>query len=94
MLGFKAWGFGVRLLQLAHNLHLDALSLDIVEDQLVTSGSLVVDSGANSDLLFLLVLARLEGFEVLDEVPQIVVGVELVGIWVGVLSLAQLVDGS
>lgn len=80
------------LLHLTHNLNLNALSPDIVEYQLISRCALVVDSSTNSDLLVLLVLSGLEGAIILDEIPQIIVCMELVGIWVWVLGGSELVD--
>jgi hypothetical protein len=73
-------------------LDLNALSPDVVEYQLVSGRALVVDSSTNSDLLVLLVLSGLEGAIILDKIPQIIVCMELVRIWVWVLGGSELVD--
>ena len=80
------------LLGLAHDLYLDALISDIVEHELVSCRPLVVDSSTDSNLNLLLMLARLERAIILDEIPQIIFCMELVGIWVWVLGLSKLVD--
>lgn len=80
------------LLHLTHYLDLNALSPDVVEYQLVSGRALVVDSSTNSDLLVLLVLSGLEGAIILDKIPQIIVCMELVRIWVWVLGGSELVD--
>lgn len=82
------------LLQLAHNLHLDTLCANIVEHQLVSRGTLVIDSSTKSDLHILLVLSRLQRIVLGDELAQIVVDVELVWIWGWVLGLTEFIDGA
>lgn len=62
------------LLGLAHDLDLDTLDADIVEDELGTRSTLVVYPGTDSDDLVLVMLARLEVAEVLDEAADVVVG--------------------
>ncbi|GKT46492.1 uncharacterized protein ColSpa_06674 [Colletotrichum spaethianum] len=62
------------LLRLGHDLDLDALGTDVVEEELVARGTLVVDTSAHADDLLLVMLARLEVAEVLDKVAQVVVG--------------------
>ena len=82
------------LLNLAHNLNLDAGIDNIVEHQLVSRCTLVEDSSTNSDLDVLLVLARLERSVILDEILQLVCNIELVRVWIGFLGLAKLLDGT
>lgn len=88
--GLAAGGF----LRLAHDLHSGALGADIVEAEVGARGTLVVDTATDADDLFLLVLASLEVTKVLDEVSDVIVDVELVGVGVGVVALAELLDGS
>ncbi|KAI6763412.1 hypothetical protein HG531_012800 [Fusarium graminearum] len=80
------------LLSLAHDLDLDTLSSDIVEEELGARCSLSVDTGTNLNDLVLGVLARLEVTKLLDELSQVVCNIELVGVGVGALGLAELVD--
>ena len=80
------------LLSLTHDLDLDALSSDIVEEELGTGCSLSMDAGADLDDLVLGMLARLKVTELLSELAQIVCDIELVGVGVGALGLAELVD--
>jgi hypothetical protein len=61
------------LLRLAHDLDLDALDADVVEDELVARGALVIYPGTDAEDLVLVVLAGLELAKVLDKVAHIVV---------------------
>lgn len=83
-----------RLLRLAHDLHAHTLGADIVEAQVGSRRTLVVDAGSNVQSLLLLVLARLEVAELLLKFAQVVVDVELVRVGVGLVVLAELLDGS
>lgn len=76
----------------AHNLDLHTLGADVVEDQLATGGTLGVDTATNADHGVGLLFALLETLIVLQDVAQIGVDLELVGVGVWLLSLAQLVD--
>lgn len=82
------------LLGLGHDLDPHALSANIIEMKLVSRRSLAVYSCAKTNFLLLHMLSRLEMTKFLDEASDIVVGVEFVRVWVGVLSLAELVDVS
>lgn len=76
------------LLRLSHDLDLDALGADIVEEELVAGGTLVVDTGTNTDDLGLVALAGLEVSKVTGELAQIVVGyirVRFVPSWSGMV---------
>jgi hypothetical protein len=66
----------------------------IVEAKIDTSGTLVEDTGTDAQGSVLEVLARLEVAELGLELAQIVVDVELVGVRVGLMALAELLDGS
>lgn len=83
-----------RFLRLAHDLHPGALCSHIVEAEIGTRRALVVDSGTDTDLIVLLVFASLEATIIFDEVTEIVVGVELVGVGVWLVALSQLLNGS
>lgn len=80
------------LLSLTNDLDFDALCSDIVEDELGTRRTLAMDSGTELNDLVLGVLARLEMAVLVDEVSQVVLDMELVGVGVGALGLAELVD--
>jgi hypothetical protein len=75
-------------------LNLDTLISDIVEDEFVAIFALIVDSATNPNFDIFLMLARLERVIILDEIPEIVVDLELVRIRVWVLGLAEFVNGS
>ncbi|KAI6775311.1 hypothetical protein HG530_002069 [Fusarium avenaceum] len=92
VLSIKSGSILSHLLSLAHDLDLDALSSDIVEKELGTGCSLSVDTGTNLDDLVLGVLAGLEVTIILHKLSQVVCDIELVGVWVGALGLAELVD--
>lgn len=85
-------GLSSRVLGGAHDLDLDTLGADIVEDQLATSGTLGVDTTTEVDSDIGPLFALLETLVVLQNVAQIGVDLELVGVGVGRLSLAELVD--
>lgn len=85
-------GLSSRILGGAHDLDLDTLSADIVEDQLATSGTLGVNTATEVDNGIGPLLALLETLVVLQDVAQVGVNLELVGVRVGLLGLAELVD--
>lgn len=80
------------ILSLANDLDLGAFGTDIVEDQLSTRRTLGVNSTGDADRDFGLLLALLETLVVLQEVPQIVGDMELVGVGVRLLGFAEFVD--
>lgn len=80
------------VLGLAHNLHLNALGTDVVEDQLGAGGTLGVDTTGNADGGLGLLFTLLQTLVLLEELAQVILDVELVGVGVGLLVLAQLVD--
>lgn len=80
------------MLSLAHNLNLDSLGTDIVEDQLRTRRPLGVDSASDADFDVRLLFALLETFVVLQELPEVGRHMELVRIRVRLLGLAKFVD--
>lgn len=81
-----------RELGLAHDLDLDTLSADIVENQLVAGRTLGVDTASNANGNIRLLLALLETLLLLNKVAKVGVDVELVWVGIGLLGLAQLVD--
>jgi hypothetical protein len=80
------------ILSLAHHLYLHTLCADIVEDQLGTGRTLGVDSTGDTDGGVGLLFALGETLVVLEELAQVIGDLELVGVGVGLLGLAQLVD--
>lgn len=80
------------ILSLANDLDLGAFGTDIVEDQFGTRRALGVNSTGDADRDFGLLLALLETLIVLQEVPQIVGDMELVGVRVRLLGFAEFVD--
>lgn len=80
------------ILGLAHDLNLDTLSAEIVEDQLVAGGALCINTTGQADGDLGLLLALGKGSIVLEELAQVGVDLELVGVRVGALGLAQLID--
>lgn len=81
-----------RELCLADNLDLNTLRTDIVEVQLVTGGTLGVDTASNANGNIGLLLALLETGVVLEEVAEVGIDQELVRVRIRLLSFAQLVD--
>lgn len=77
---------------LAHDLNLNTLGANVVEHQLATGRALGEDTTANADNGIGLLFALLETFVVLQDIAQIGVDLELVGVGVWLLGLAQLVD--
>ena len=82
------------VLRLAHDLDLDAFGADVVEYQLAPRRALDVYPGAKANLRFRIGLTRFEVAPFIDEVTEIIIVVEFVGVWIGVLGLAELADGS
>jgi hypothetical protein len=93
VLSIKSGSTLSHLLSLTHDLDLDALSSDIVEKELGAGCSLSVDTGTDLNDLVLGMLAGLEVTIILHKLSQVVCDIELVGVWVGALGLAKLVDG-
>jgi hypothetical protein len=81
-----------RELCLAYNLDLNTLSADIVEDQLVSRGSLGVDTTSDANGKIGLLFALLETLMFLDELAEVGVDMELVRVGIRLLGLAQFVD--
>jgi hypothetical protein len=77
---------------LAHDLDLNTLRANVVEVQLGAGGTLGVDTASNANGNLRLLLALLETLIFLEEVAEIGIDVELVGIGIRLLGLAQLVD--
>lgn len=90
MLLFK--GLSGRELCLAHCLDLDTLRADVIEVQLITGGTLGVDTTSNANGNIGLLFALLETLIILNEVAKISVDVEFVWVGVRLLGFAQLVD--
>lgn len=65
---------------------------DIVEDELAARAADTVDATGHSDLLGLVGLTRLEVVELLEELGVVVVGLELVRVWV-VVGIARVEEG-
>lgn len=91
MLILKRGASGCKL-GLAHNLDLNTLGTEIIEDQLIARGTLGVNTASKTDgnvgLLFTLGKRSIVG----EELTQVGVDLELVGVGVGALGLAQLID--
>jgi hypothetical protein len=87
------WNASLRnLLSLGHNLHLNSLSPNIIKYQLISCRPLVVDSPSYP---YLNILARLPGLDrviVLDKISDVVIDLELMRVWIGILGLSELVD--
>lgn len=79
-------------LGLTHDLDLDTLGAEIIEEKLVARGALGVDTTSKADADLGLLFALGERGIVGKELAQIGVDLELVGVRVGALGLAQLID--
>lgn len=86
------WNIPSRFLSLAHDLALDPFCSDIVEDQLGAGGALGVYPPPDTNLDILEMLASLDGTIAVKEVSEVCCDVEFVGIRIGSLALAQLLD--
>lgn len=80
------------VLSLSDDLDLDTLGADIVEDQLGAGSTLSVNTTGDADGDLGLLLALGETLVISEVLAQIIGNLELVGVGVGVLGLAQLVD--
>lgn len=80
------------VLTLAHDLHLNTLSANVVEVQLGARAALGVDTTGDANGGLGLLVALLETFVVLEELAQVIGNVELVRVGIGVLGFAELVD--
>lgn len=67
-------------------------SADIVEDELAAGAADTIDATSHGDLLRLVGLSRLEVVELLEELGVVIVGLELVRVWV-VVGIARLEKG-
>lgn len=94
IVGSKEVAFLV-VLQSSHDLDLDSLAVQVVEAELLTRRSHVVDTSGDADLLTVMALPLLRtALVLLDEVSQARGDVELVRIWVWVPGLPQLLDSA
>ena len=79
-------------MRLAHYLDLDALSSDIVENQLGARCPFGIYSSSNAALDIFEVLPWLEVFVLLQKVTKVGGNLKFVGVRVGLLDLAKLLD--
>lgn len=86
------WNIPSRLLSLTHDLTLDTLCSDIIEDQLGAGGALGVYPASHANLHILEVLAGLDGFIAVEKVSEVCSDFEFVWIRVGSLALTQLLN--
>lgn len=91
MLCFERYVPSCRL-RLAHHLNLDTLGPNIVKDQLGPRRSFGVDTARHANLSLLLQLACFEGFIFAEEISEVDVDLELVGIRIGIERLFQFLD--
>jgi len=84
--------FSCRFLSLTHYLHLDPLGADIVEHQLGAGGTFGIYPSSNAAFHICFVLARLEAFIFLQEVSEVCVNLEFVGVGIGIFVLTEFLD--
>lgn len=80
------------ILGLANDLHLDTFRANVVENQLVTLGTLGIDSSRDAHLHIRLLFALGETLIILEVLSEVDGDLELVRVGVGVLGLSELVD--
>ena len=81
-----------RVLSLTHDLHLDALSSDVIEYKLRSRRSFGVHPARDADLCILFMFAGLDRRVLLEKVSEITIGLKLVWIRVWVLAISQSLD--
>lgn len=83
------------LLGLCHNLYLGSFAMQVIEPQLLTRGTDVVYPASEADSHVLQLFTRLDdtlGTILLHVMRKRLGNVELVGVWVGVTSLTELLN--
>lgn len=79
-------------LVLSNDLDLCAIGEDDIELEVLAGGADSLDTASNTDLDVLLLLAVAESLPLLNDFRNLVLDVELVGVWVWCLGCAKLVD--